>query len=55
MSDKRLPRPRDPIQLGKITPAMAAGITPKLWEMSDMIKVLEDWEIQQPAQVHAPE
>jgi IS1 family transposase len=28
----------------KITPAMAAGVTPALWEMSDMVKVLEDWE-----------
>ena len=28
----------------KITPAMAAGVTTKLWEMSDMMKVLEDWE-----------
>jgi len=28
----------------KITPAMAAGVTPKLWEMSDMVKVLEDRE-----------
>jgi hypothetical protein len=28
----------------KITPAMAAGVTGKLWEMSDMVKVLEDWE-----------
>jgi hypothetical protein len=28
----------------KVTPAMAAGITPKLWEMSDMVKVLEDWK-----------
>jgi hypothetical protein len=26
------------------TPAMAAGVTSKLWEMSDMVKVLEDWE-----------
>ena len=24
----------------RITPAMAAGVTPKLWEMSDMVKVL---------------
>jgi hypothetical protein len=23
---------------------MAAGVTPKLWEMADMVKVLEDWE-----------
>lgn len=28
----------------KMTPAMAAGVTPKLWEISDMVKVLEDWE-----------
>jgi hypothetical protein len=28
----------------KVTPAMAAGVTPKLWEMADIVKVLEDWE-----------
>ena len=28
----------------KVTPAMAAGVTSKLWEMSDMVKVLENWE-----------
>ena len=28
----------------KITPAMAAGVTPQLWEMSDLVKVLEEWE-----------
>ncbi|MGB6535146.1 MAG: helix-turn-helix domain-containing protein [Xanthobacteraceae bacterium] len=28
----------------KVTPAMAAGVSAKLWEMSDMVKVLEDWE-----------
>jgi hypothetical protein len=28
----------------KVTPAMAAGVTDKLWEMSDMVKVLETWE-----------
>lgn len=28
----------------KITPAMAAGVTSKLWEMSDMVTVIEDWE-----------
>ena len=31
----------------KVTPAMAAGVTNKLWEMSDMVKVLEDWELAQ--------
>ena len=29
----------------KITPAMAAGVTSKLWEMSDMVRVLEDLEV----------
>jgi hypothetical protein len=28
----------------KITPAMAAGVTDKLWEMTNMVKVLENWE-----------
>ena len=28
----------------KVTPAMAARVTSKLWEMSEMVKVLEDWE-----------
>lgn len=28
----------------KITPAMAASVTSKLWEMSDMVSVLEAWE-----------
>ena len=28
----------------KISPAMAAGVTDKLWEISDIVKVLEDWE-----------
>jgi len=31
----------------RCTPAMAAGVTTKLWELSDMVKVLEDWEAQQ--------
>ena len=26
------------------TPAMAANVTPKLWELSGMVKVSEDWE-----------
>jgi hypothetical protein len=26
------------------TPAMAAGVTTKLWELADMVKVLEEWE-----------
>ena len=31
----------------KVTPAMAAGVTDKLWEMLDMVRVLEDWEANQ--------
>ena len=28
----------------RCTPAMAAGVTGQLWELADMVKVLEDWE-----------
>ena len=31
------------------TPAMAANVTTKLWELADMVKVLEDWEMAQQA------
>lgn len=31
----------------RVTPAMAAGVTDKLWEFTDMVKVLEQWEAQQ--------
>jgi hypothetical protein len=31
----------------KVTPAMAAGVTSKLWEISEMVKVLEGWETTQ--------
>ena len=28
----------------RCTPAMAAGVTTTLWELTDMVAVLEDWE-----------
>ena len=28
----------------RCAPAMAAGVTTKLWELTDLVKVLEDWE-----------
>jgi IS1 family transposase len=28
----------------RMTPAMAAGIESRLWEMDDIVKVIEDWE-----------
>ncbi|MEO8715005.1 MAG: IS1 family transposase [Acetobacteraceae bacterium] len=31
----------------RCTPAMAAGVTTKLWELADMVRVLEDWEAAQ--------
>ena len=31
----------------RCTPAMAAGVTTKLWEIADMVKVLENWEAAQ--------
>ncbi len=30
----------------KVTPAMAAGVTDRLWEISDLVQVLEDYEAQ---------
>lgn len=31
----------------KVTPAMAAGVTDKLWEMNDIVEMLEAWEATQ--------
>jgi hypothetical protein len=31
----------------RMTPAMAAGVTDRLWEVADIVKVLEDWESRQ--------
>jgi hypothetical protein len=28
----------------RLTPAMAAGVTDRLWEVADIVRVLEDWE-----------
>ena len=28
----------------RVTPAMAAGVTDKLWEIADIVSVLENWE-----------
>jgi hypothetical protein len=29
----------------RVTPAMAAGVTDKLWEVSDIVEMLEQWEL----------
>ena len=31
----------------RVTPAMAAKVTTKLWEMSDIVAVVEAWEVEQ--------
>jgi hypothetical protein len=28
----------------RVSPAMAAGVTTRLWEMSDVVEMLEEWE-----------
>ncbi len=33
----------------RITPAMAAGVTSKLWSLTDMVRVIEDWEAERSA------
>ena len=31
----------------RVSPAMAAGVTDRLWDVTDMVDVLEDWEAEQ--------
>lgn len=31
----------------RVTPAMAAGVTDRLWEIGDLVKVIEAWEVEQ--------
>jgi len=31
----------------KVSPAMAAGVTKRLWEMKDVVDMLEAWETAQ--------
>ena len=33
----------------RVTPAMAAGVTDQLWDVTDMVRVLEEWEKQEQA------
>jgi hypothetical protein len=28
----------------RMAPAMAAGVTSQLWSLTDMVRVIEDWE-----------
>ena len=35
----------------RITPAMAAGVTQKLWSLTDMVRVIEDWESRHSAKI----
>jgi len=32
-------------QMLKVMPAMAAGVSKKLWEVSDIVEMLEQWEL----------
>ena len=35
----------------KVTPAMAAGVTDRLWEISDIVKLPDDWQERQRAEL----
>ena len=39
----------------RVTPAMAAGVTDKLWEIGDIVSVLEQWEFAQALKAKNPE
>lgn len=30
----------------RVTPAMAIGVTTKLWELTDIVRVVDEWEAQ---------
>jgi IS1 family transposase len=34
----------------RVTPAMAAGVSAKLWDLTDMARVIEDWEAERAAE-----
>ena len=34
----------------RATPAMAAGVSAKLWDLTDMARVIEDWESERAAE-----
>lgn len=31
----------------RVTPAMAAGVTDKLWELTDIMQIVDEWEAAQ--------
>jgi hypothetical protein len=38
--------PARPEPAWQVSPAMAAGVTDRLWSVGDMVKVLEEWELE---------
>ena len=34
-------------QTTRVTPAIAAGVTDKLWNLSDIVRAIEEWEAAQ--------
>ena len=45
LKDGRLVRDQRRLSVtDRLTPAMAAGVRDRLWEVADIVKVLEDWE-----------
>ena len=37
----------------RVTPAMAAGVTDRLWELADIVRIVDEWELRQKEQANA--
>jgi len=37
----------------KVTPAIAAGVDRRLWEVSDMVAMIEEWEAAEEARAYS--
>jgi hypothetical protein len=37
-----------PHQMLRVTPAMEGGVTDKCWDLTDIVRIVDEWEIERP-------